>query len=227
MPMTTQEPQASRLAIADEGPDSDLSLRSLFVTAWRGRWILLLCVGLGIVTGFRKIEEQGEIWRAQSRLFVHGKSRTPVYSQGFIGSGTYEFLGTQADVLRSISLLQNVAARPEVAQSVMLAEASNKIAALRASLVVDVGTDSDVLTVSLTSGDVAEACVIVNTVVSEYRRMVGVRGESSIRKSLEILEDQRVLLQADLDKALSDRDAFLAENSLVALDPEGAGQFEI
>ena len=227
LPMTTQEPQASRLAIADEGPDSDLSLRSLFVTAWRGRWILLLCVGLGVVTGFRKIEEQGEIWRAQSRLFVHGKSRSPVFYEGFIGSGTYEFLGTQAAVLKSTTLLQSVAARPEVASSSILSNSPNKVAALRGGLKIDVGRDDDILTVSLTSGDVAEACVVVNTVVSEYRRMVGVRGESSIRNTLEIFEDQRERLQADLNEALTMRDAFLAENALVALDPEGAGQFEI
>ena len=147
--MTTQNPQSPRFATADEAPDSDLSLRSLFVTAWRGRWILLVCVGLGVVTGFRKIEEQGEIWRAQSRVFVHGKSRNPAFYEGFIGSGTYEFLGTQAAVLRSTSLLQAVAARPEVASSKILSASSNKIAALRSGLSIDVGRDDDILTVSL------------------------------------------------------------------------------
>ena len=225
--MTNQDPQVARYFPAEVDQDTDLSLRRLFLTAWRGRWILTACVVLGVLAGVREIEREGEIWRAQSRVFVLGRTRTPVFSQGFIGSGTWEFLGTQAAVLQSTKVLQAVAARPDLALREFLDGSANKIAKLRSGLKVEVGKEDDVLTVSATSKDVGVACVLVNSVVDEYRRLVSLRGENSIKSSLAVYEEQRRLLQLDLDQALEARDRFLEGNSLVALDPEGAVRFEV
>lgn len=68
---------------------------------------------------------------------------------------------------------------------------------------------------------------MVNTVVEEYRLQVDRQVASSISGTLKVYEEQRTILMSDLKQARLERDEFLAANSMVALDPESVGQFEI
>ncbi len=225
--MSARENSTQPSLVADDGMGDDLSLQSLLIAAWRGRWILLICTTAGVVFGVRQIQQQGDIWKAESRLSVQGDAPTVMGIDGLLSSGARNFANTQAAVIRSVNLLKSVVVRPEVAASSIFEDEPNKVGWLRENVDVKVGRDDDIISVSLKSANVAQACVAVNAIVEEYRVQVGQRGETTVRDTLDVLSTQKSRLETALDGRQKDKDAFLEENSLVALDPEGAGRFEI
>jgi capsular exopolysaccharide synthesis family protein len=212
--------------VHDDMMGDDLSLRSLFTAAWRGRWILLLCTAAGAFAGFRKVQEQGDIWKAESRLYIQGQAPTVMGADGLLASGARNFANTQAAVLRSVSLLQSVVLRPDVGGSSIFEEETNKVGWLRENLKVKVGRDDDVLSISLQSQEVEEATIVVNAVVEEFRTFLGQRGESTVKEMLTVKSEGRDALQKELDVRMTARREFLEENELLAADPNGTAAYE-
>lgn len=233
MPATEPQPSNGRVAFqqssfVDVPQDDDLSLRDILKTAWRGRWIISFCVGASLFVGYRQVQQTGDIWRAWSSIYVEGNATQSVLGiDGMIASGTRNFANNQAAVLKSVERLQSVVVRPEVATSSIFEGRANRVGYLRENLSVKVGRDDDLITVSLNATDVDEACVIVNAVVEEYRRFIGTRSESTVKDMLEVLTERRTALETELTAAQTARDEFLDEHSVLALDPDGTGAYEI
>ena len=82
--------------VHDDAMGEDLSLRQILTVAWRGRWILLICTVLGVYAGVRRIQSQGDIWKAESRLYVQGQAPTVMGADGLLASGARNFANTQA-----------------------------------------------------------------------------------------------------------------------------------
>ena len=212
--------------VPDDMIGDDLSLRSLFTAAWRGRWILLVCTAAGAFAGFRKVQQQGDIWKAESRLYIQGQAPTVMGADGLLASGARNFANTQAAVLRSVSLLQSVVVRPDVGGSPVFTEQTNKVGWLRENLNVKVGRDDDVLSISLLAQEVEEASIIVNAVVEEFRAYLGQRGESTVKEMLTVKSEGRDSLQKELDERTKARREFLENNELLAADPNGTAAYE-
>lgn len=212
--------------LQDDIASDELSLRSLLMATWRGRWILLVCTVAGAFVGWRKVQQQGEVWKVESRVYIQGQAPTVMGSDGLLASGARNFANTQAAVLRSVALLQSVVVRPEVGGSAIFENTPNKVGWLREHLDVRVGRDDDVLSVSLRSQKVEDACIIVNVVVEEFRVFLGLRGESSVKELLSVKIKGRDSLQEELDGHLEDRRKFLENNELLAADPDGTAAYE-
>ena len=223
--MTQQDPlNLAKASQADDAADEDLSMRSLLVAIWHGRWILLTCLVIACVLGYREVKKTGTVWCAEAGLYVQGQSRDALVEDGLMGSDGRNFVNTQASVIRSVSLLQEVATRPAIAASPLLANEPNKVGWLRRNLAVNVGRSDDLITVSLDAQDVYEACQLVNGAVDEYRHYLGRRGENSLQGRLEVLMDRRESLIKTLEERQADRDAFLEENAMLSAGTEHIGQ---
>lgn len=207
--------------------EQELSVRGVLAAVWRGRWILLVCLAVSLYLGFREVKQTGELYRAESRLYVQGQAPSMIATDGLSTFGERNLTNTQAALIQSIGLLQEVVARPEVEESPLLRPQLNKVGWLRSQLGVNVGRKDDLITVSLTSENVEEACALVNAVVEGYRRFLGRRGESTVQDMLEVLTERRKSLQSELSARVDARNAFLEENAMLALDPEGTGSYEI
>lgn len=224
--MSASDRSVSPQVVQDDMIGDDLSLRSLFTAAWRGRWILLVCTAAGAFAGFRKVQEQGDIWKAESRLYIQGQAPSVMGADGLLASGARNFANTQAAVLRSVSLLQSVALRPDVGGSSIFEEQTNKVGWLRENLDVKVGRDDDVLSVSLMAQEVEEASIVVNAVVEEFKAYLGQRGESTVKEMLTVKTEGRDSLQTELDGRMKARREFLEANELLAADPDGTAAYE-
>lgn len=223
--MTQQNPlNLTTTSSSGDAAGEDLSLRGLLTATWHGRWILLVSLGVAGFLGYREVQETGTIWRAEAGLYVQGQSQDSLLTEGLMGSGGRNFVNTQASVIRSVSLLQEVATRPSVAASPLLAQEPNKVGWLRRNLAVRVGRSDDLISVSLDAENVEEACVIVNAIVEEYRRYLGKRGENTVQEKLEVFTRRRDRLIESLETRQEERDAFLEKNSMVSADPKRIGE---
>ena len=232
--MSATEPQPTNGRVAfqqntfvDLPQDEDLSLRDILKTAWRGRWIISFCVVASLALGYRKVQQTGDIWRAESRLYVEGGGTSALGIDGLLAAGARNFANTQAAVLKSVELLQAVVARPNVGTSSVFDGEISRVGFLREKLGVSVGRDDDVISISLDASDVDAACVVVNAVVEEYRRLVTARSETTVKDTLDALVEKRVALEEELDGRRETRDRFQDDNPVLALDPDQAGTYEV
>ncbi|MEE2941547.1 MAG: hypothetical protein VX460_14265, partial [Planctomycetota bacterium] len=111
--MSATEPQPSNGRVApqqstfvDVYQDEDLSLRDILRSAWRGRWIISVCVVASLALGYRKVERTGDVWRAWSSIYVESEAAPSILGvDGMIASGTRNFANNQAAVLKSVERL--------------------------------------------------------------------------------------------------------------------------
>lgn len=216
----------SALALPDERVNT-VTLRGLLEATWRGRWILLASIVVASYLGYRKARETGTVFRVESRLLVSGPHSGVLALDGVGATTQRNLANTQAAMLRSSSLLSSVTSRPEVAGTEMLAGVASKVAWLRRFLQVSVGRTDDIITVALESEHAEEAALIVNSLVQEYKILIGSRGESKTQDLLGVLTQRRESLQEQLAVRMAARRAFLEKNSMLALDPQGVGAYEL
>lgn len=89
-------------------------LRAVYGVLWRGRWMILVASILSIVLGFGYTERRGTIWTAPSRLYVE-RTGGPLTADSLVCLGDIRnYANTQAQRLRSTSVLNEALVRPEL-----------------------------------------------------------------------------------------------------------------
>lgn len=219
--MNPQAPDQPQVA-----PSTDHTIRELLQILWRGRWIILVCVLLGTAFGIRKIQQDGTIWKAEARLFVDGQAPDVLSLDGMVTSTKRNFVNTQAAIMRSYKVLQEVVAKPEIASSPIFEDELNKVGALKLMLSVAVGRTDDTITVAIESDLVVEACDIVNSIVEEYRRSLSLKNQDNVKLSLDVLADRKEKDDEDLRAKQKDIDTFQEANPLfISLEDAGGITF--
>ena len=150
----------------------EIQFGQILAMLWRGRWIILTCVLLSGVAGYLYVSNRGTIWRASSRVYVERKGPTSVAAeQVLLGLGTQNFVNTQAELMISrdilIETLQKFRAEsptPQIFGEVPV----NEVSWLRGNIKVSVGRKDDIITVSLDSKFLDEACAMVNHLADSY-----------------------------------------------------------
>lgn len=209
------------------GSREDFTLRGLLTAAWHGRWILLTCIAVGLALGIRQVKKTGDVWRAESRVYVRGQDPAMSGIEGMLGTGSRNFVNTQAAVIKSGRVLQGAIARPEVASSRVYRSAPrNKVTWLREELNVSVGRDDDVISISFLSEDLESACAIVNAVVRQYQELVDAQGSNSVEELVKLFDTRQRAIEEQLNERIEARNEFLAENQMVAIDPLKAETYE-
>ena len=225
--MPQSEPAPATAVTTSERASDDFTLRGLLTAAWHGRWILLTCVAIGLALGIRQVKKTGDVWRAESRVYVRGQDSSMLGIEGMLGTGSRNFVNTQAAVIESGEILQGAIARPGVAATALFRNApKNKVSWLREELKVSVGRDDDVISVSLLSQDVDAACSIVNAVVGQYQEVVDAQGSNSVDELLGLFNTRQEAIEQELDERIKAKNEFLAENKMIAIDPLKAESYE-
>lgn len=179
---------------------------------WRGRWLVAACALLAAGAGVFVAEQRGTIWRAKSVVYVERQMPLLPGSDVAHWLQTRNYANTQAALLRSTPVLQAGLATPGIVESPMFGDSDNHLAWLRKRLSVVVGTDDDLITVSLESEAVEDACTVVNSIVSAY---LARHSESQRRTAGEVLTSLRRELdryEAELRTVQQEQVAFLEKH---------------
>lgn len=134
---------------------------------WYGRWWILAVTLICAVGGVIYAESRGTIWQAKSILYV--ERNAPVVP-GNANVPSRNYASTQAAMLRSLPILQAALAQAESQQNPVFGDAEDQIAWLKRHLSVTVGEQDELITISLSSRFVQEACQMVNAIVDAYLR---------------------------------------------------------
>ncbi len=186
----------ARLEGHSPGP---ITLRSngLSGVLWRSRWIVLVCMLVALAGGFLYIQKSTPIYTSSSKLYVQQKELASLAIDARM-IPRYN-LYTQAEVLKSSSVLKMAVAGWADRKMRTFAGIASHVAYLQQSLRVVVGKNDDVITVSLDSPYPVEAAEIVNEVVNAY---IAYRETNRRTSSADML----VTLEASLSKLRTERD---------------------
>jgi capsular exopolysaccharide synthesis family protein len=172
-----------------------------FAFLWLGRWWILAAAVLGALLGAAFAQQRGTLWRATSVILVERSGPVVLGPE----SAMEQFLprnyaGTQAALLRSTPVLKAALERPQARDNPVFDGTGNALAWLKRNLVVAVGNQDDLITLTLDSSLRAEACDVVNSVVDAYREF---RAGSRRETATDVLDR----LTAELDRYENERQA--------------------
>jgi capsular polysaccharide biosynthesis protein/Mrp family chromosome partitioning ATPase len=147
--------QTDAVAAADEAP-------SLVQAVWRVRAVVLACVLIGILAGMSLSQVQTSQYTAQTRVFLSAQADFDPLNQNQNADPT-RFVADQVAQLDSSPVL--AATATTLGLPLTAADLSRRIR-------LSDDTDSDVITLSATAGDPAQAKQIADTIVESYRTFV-------------------------------------------------------
>ncbi|MHC5210588.1 MAG: GumC family protein [Planctomycetota bacterium] len=186
-----------------------------FAFLWQGRWWILAASLLVGLAGLAYAQQRGTLWRATSVILVERGgpvALSPDSSMEQLLPRNYA--GTQAALLRSTPVLKSALDRPEIQDSPVFGGTGNPLAWLKKHLVVEVGNQDDLITLTLDSPLRAESCDVVNAVVDSYREF---RAGSKRETASGVLEQ----LTGELDRYEAERQE--QQQALVAFMKENPG----
>ena len=206
-------------------PAATMTSESLIKIAWRGRWIMLLCVAVAIAAGFLYIHTVTPIYTSTARVYLDYSSLPRLGSnEGGRIPQTERYLSTQADVLASWDILEKALSSPQMRQLRTFANTDDPVSYLRRKIHVSVGRRDDVIRVSLDSPHAVEAAQIVNAVVEAYLLDRLDKTESSASEVLEMLNLNRAELEAQLKTQRKELEEFRTNEMPLSLgSPEQGG----
>lgn len=207
-PQTYQAPAPATPA----SESREIPIGQMLGILWRGRWIILICALLAASAGVYYVQKRGTIWRATSRLYVDNQSLNVSGADMFLGVASRNYANTQAELLRAAPILGSALAEDEVARLEIFREIPNKIAWLKKNLKVSVGKNNDIITVSLDSKLVEDACIIVREVVDAYKAYQEKQTDTTLDAVVKQLIEAKNTDQKRLDDKIQERKNFLAEN---------------
>ena len=175
---------------------------SLLKMAWRGRWMVLICVVIALVAGFASIQTATPTYRSSSRLYPDYDYRRPVVDsyQPDAPPRIDRYLQTQAELIKSNQILSMVLELPEVRRMRTFADADVPIASLRDNLSVSLGRRDEIITVSFESPYPVEVAQIVNLVVESYMTSRADDVQANSAEVLEILQKELVRAAKELEE---------------------------
>ena len=184
---------------------------------WRGRWLVASCAILAASIGVFVAEQRGTIWRTKSVLYVERQS--PMLPGGEVSHWlqSRNYANTQAALLRSTPVLQAGLAQPGIESSPMFGDSDNHLAWLRKRLSVAVGTEDDLITVTLESEAVEDACLVVNAVVDAYIERHSQSQHQTAGEVLIALRRELERYEAELRTVQQEQIAFLEQHPGVSL----------
>ncbi len=208
--------ETSRNPWAGPAPCGPISPENLLKTFWRSRGILLLCTMTAVGVGLAYIARSTPTFTSVSKLYVQQKT-IPLPGVDTRTMPRYN-LYTQAELLKSTSVLSVAVAEPNLARMRTFAQTDNPVAYLQKYVRVTVGKNDDVVTVSFDSPYPAEAAGIVNAVVNAY---IADHEQHRQRSSVDLSSSLRARLdggRAERDKKLQALTQFKKDNTALALE---------
>lgn len=197
---------------------------SLFVVAWRGRWILLTCVVLALAAGWVYIQNVTPVYTSTAKLWLDytGLRIASPYEPG--GRPQIDkYLFTQAERIRSRPILTAAMEALTPRSLRTFAEVDVPGAHLQRNISVDVGKKEEIISISFRSAYPVEAAEIVNKVVEAYMASRSEDEQRDSAKVLRILQDEMQRARKELDDKQNELTDFQANRMPLALGSDQGG----
>jgi capsular exopolysaccharide synthesis family protein len=154
--------------------------------AWRSRWLILLCMLVGGGVGWAWFRQVTPRYTSISRIYVDRVMPQLITPESQLGRST-SYLYTQAELIRSTSVLAAAAEAPEVASLKSFQNVENRVGAMRECLRVNVGIQDEIINVSAELPDPEDASNVVNAVVAAYVTKYAEDRRSNTKEVLDVL----------------------------------------
>jgi succinoglycan biosynthesis transport protein ExoP len=195
------------------GGATEGSRRNPLQAIWMRRWIVVFVTALALGAGVAQFFLTQRVYESSSRLVVEQGGPKLLANDPLGGVGVLSnFLNTQAEIMHSPVIIENVAARPEIKELPSLRVSANIVSDLSQSVKVVPGKKDDTITVSVRSTDPKDAADIANAVVDEYQRFQNARQQKSSVQLVDLLQRTLEDREKELNKLYQDRVDFQRKN---------------
>jgi polysaccharide biosynthesis transport protein len=211
-------------ALRQVTPPAAVVSEGLVKIAWRGRWIMFVCLVLALAIGFVYIQAVAPIYTSTAKVYLDYSSLPRLGSNetGRIPR-TERYLSTQADVLASWDILAKGLSASGMQQLRTFSNTDDRVGYVRRKIRVSVGRRDDVISVSFDSRYAAEAAQIVNAVVESYLEDRSDKTENSASQVYEMLRVNMNELDAELETKTKQLEDFRAHQMPLSLGSPEVG----
>ena len=199
-------------------PAVGLVSESLVQIVWRSRWIVLLATVVSLAAAFAYLAKATPIFTSTSRVYVEQSGPKIIYEAEGIMTQSKNYLYTQAELLKSTSIISLAVDSGGVRQMKTFWKVDNPVAYLKKKLDISVGKKDDLINVSFDSSYPAEAAQLVNAVIDSYITYHSTRKRSTAAEVLKILQKEKVKRDAELTEKLKAMMDFKKENMALAFE---------
>ncbi|MCA9236873.1 MAG: polysaccharide biosynthesis tyrosine autokinase [Planctomycetales bacterium] len=194
--------------------------QNLLALAWQSRWLVLLFMILGGTAGWLLLQRAVPRYTSGSKIYVERNLPQILDSSLSVGQSA-SYLFTQAEIIRSTSVLAAAVESPEIAQLETIRNAvrtgENPLALLREALMVSVGANDEIITVALELPNAEDASRLVNAIVAAYIDKYAADRKSSAVDILTILRAEKQRRQTDLEGRRTDLETFRNDHPELAV----------
>jgi succinoglycan biosynthesis transport protein ExoP len=186
--------------LSGTAPSSGASADSVLATAWRNRWVLVICVFAALVAGVVYFLAATPQYTSTAKLYLdYAGPRVPdIYAPGAVPQ-TDKYLNTQAGIIRSEPILSSAVDSLMSRGLRTFSGVDIPSAYLKKKMLVDVGKKDEIISVSFRSPYPLEAVEIVNCVVDTYVASHSEHEQKSSVQVLKILQDEMTQATRDLE----------------------------
>ena len=218
------EVESYGLAVPEHGavaPDQTETKRetNLLQLAWRSRWILLLCMLIGVGMLWGVLQRVTPRYTSVSRLFVERNMPHILSNEAQTGQST-GYLYTQAELIRSSPVLAAVADAAENANLESFRDVDNRVGFLKKNIQVFVGTQDEIINVTAELPNGKDAAQIVNSVVDAYMTKFAEQRRTNTVEVLNILRKEKERRDAELEDRRRALEDFRRQHTALAVSIE-------
>jgi succinoglycan biosynthesis transport protein ExoP len=189
---------------------------NLLAIAWRSRWLILLSIVGGAAVSWVVLQQAVPRYTSTSRIYVE-RTLPKLLDTDISLAHSNNYLNTQAEIIRSTSVLAAVLERPEISQLDTLRKSKNPLGLLREQVTVEVGQNDDIINVSAELEDPDDAAQVVSAIVNAYIEKYVAEQETDLSEVLHILREEKVRRDAALNDVRNRIDAFRKEHVSLAV----------
>ena len=197
---------------------SDLFGLDIFQFVWRRRWLILAGGVIGLIVALVYVNQLPPIYVSSSRIYVERNGPRIMNDQGGVLSDSYNYLYTQAELLRSSPILQEAVASLKDRKLKSFSQTPNPVGLLRGKLQATVGIRDDLITVGIKWPVPGEAAIIVNEVVDAYIKFYGQKKQSTAAEVLAILQRAKGQREKDLAAKFKAMVDYKVQNEAIAIE---------
>lgn len=198
------------------GPTMGDFRTNLLELAWRARWLILLSLLIGVGGAWLMLQRVEPRYTSLSRIYVE-RSLPRILGSELQVAQSANSLYTQAELIRSTSVLALAAEAPENARLETFRDVTNRVGLLRQHLAVEVGKNDDIINVSLELPVAEDAAQLVNSVVDAYISKYAEKRRTDTVEVLNILRTEKQRRDAELAERQEALERFRSENAALAV----------
>ena len=157
-------------------------------------------------------------YTSTARLYVEQRSPRVIADDNGVMTQSKNYLYTQAELFRSVPILEGAIQQGQLDQLAMLADVGDPIARLKGRVQARVGERDDIICVSCEAQNPQEAAKVANALVDSYMHYQASQKRSSAGEVLRILRQEKQQQDKDLQQRLAALVQFRQEHKTLSFE---------